>query len=917
MTVIWEKAFDICEISQTEQKDGFTSYIIDVKVSHCKWHVSRRYKQFVELHEKMVKEYGVDKNLLPPKKIFGNRSESFICERKKALEHYLQSLIQLFTILPEPLAIFLDFQKYEVRAITAALSETFFSTGEEMLQRGVSYEFTPTQLHAISERLKLGDPSYFKNPKQDIAHLVEFVTQLKHLIIIGSSECLEQSNIIPNELSFDLSLFKSAVTLEVYNCNLAKNLTSVDILRANLKTLIVHKTLENIADILLCGILHWCPITDPLHTWPFWNSITFLNFSHNRITKIHTSIKLLSSVKHIDLSHNEIQVIEHMETLSELSVLNLSHNKIQEVDSLHTRLGNIHSLNLSSNKIKSLQGFSKLFSVSELLLEYNLISSLPEISHISKLPCLETLSLQHNPVTLCVDYRPQVLLLFGSLAPELTLDGLKATEKEIDTVSILQALKQARGENSSSLVNQNLSQGESISNSYNHHQQIQKYQEQNSPENTTKKIMSNVNRSSKFRHQVETLRKIGGSDWLRLLNEIHNSEVNAEVTLNKFDASFSHSDDSLQYGSMFVGNKSPNVATSQTVERFTSSMEISYPDWLLSLDASVFQIEQQLVGQQFPDTSDSVFNHSNRDCSTLIKTSKLLWVVLLNLKDLVSEIPICILMRHDEIVFLELKKISKNSSSLENNHNLTPEFLFIRSILPADIVSLSVGPCDAYTEIKVKSNHNNHENIIVLMMDIDTTDAFVSECHNLYNIMPVYKLNPFAKKMLELEIMSSNFSLTDVSVQKQILFGQRVCVSKVLHKCQHGILHYVFVTPSHVILVEERLHILSSMMQETSDSISQPQFQVCSLVNVHSNVKQIHLKDFPEESDNSNNLSQSNNQTVKSNIFYVEDNLDILYKCGSWLIIEFDSNSSLYLNFFSLKQRNQFLDTFLCVRNQR
>ncbi|XP_042897768.1 uncharacterized protein [Parasteatoda tepidariorum] len=842
MTVIWEKAFDICEISQTEQKDGFTSYIIDVKVSHCKWHVSRRYKQFVELHEKMVKEYGVDKNLLPPKKIFGNRSESFICERKKALEHYLQSLIQLFTILPEPLAIFLDFQKYEVRAITAALSETFFSTGEEMLQRGVSYEFTPTQLHAISERLKLGDPSYFKNPKQDIAHLVEFVTQLKHLIIIGSSECLEQSNIIPNELSFDLSLFKSAVTLE----------------------------------------------------------------------------KLLSSVKHIDLSHNEIQVIEHMETLSELSVLNLSHNKIQEVDSLHTRLGNIHSLNLSSNKIKSLQGFSKLFSVSELLLEYNLISSLPEISHISKLPCLETLSLQHNPVTLCVDYRPQVLLLFGSLAPELTLDGLKATEKEIDTVSILQALKQARGENSSSLVNQNLSQGESISNSYNHHQQIQKYQEQNSPgENTTKKIMSNVNRSSKFRHQVETLRKIGGSDWLRLLNEIHNSEVNAEVTLNKFDASFSHSDDSLQYGSMFVGNKSPNVATSQTVERFTSSMEISYPDWLLSLDASVFQIEQQLVGQQFPDTSDSVFNHSNRDCSTLIKTSKLLWVVLLNLKDLVSEIPICILMRHDEIVFLELKKISKNSSSLENNHNLTPEFLFIRSILPADIVSLSVGPCDAYTEIKVKSNHNNHENIIVLMMDIDTTDAFVSECHNLYNIMPVYKLNPFAKKMLELEIMSSNFSLTDVSVQKQILFGQRVCVSKVLHKCQHGILHYVFVTPSHVILVEERLHILSSMMQETSDSISQPQFQVCSLVNVHSNVKQIHLKDFPEESDNSNNLSQSNNQTVKSNIFYVEDNLDILYKCGSWLIIEFDSNSSLYLNFFSLKQRNQFLDTFLCVRNQR
>lgn len=53
------------------------------------------------------------------------------------------------------------------------------------------------------------------NPKQDIAHLVEFVTQLKHLKIQGSSQHFEASNIIPNDLSYELSMFKFVQILEV------------------------------------------------------------------------------------------------------------------------------------------------------------------------------------------------------------------------------------------------------------------------------------------------------------------------------------------------------------------------------------------------------------------------------------------------------------------------------------------------------------------------------------------------------------------------------------------------------------------------------------------------------------------------------------------------------------------------------
>lgn len=71
--------------------------------------------------------------------------------------------------------------------------------------------------------------------------------------------------------------------------------------------------------------------------------------------------KLVSSVTHLDLSYNEIQVIENLETLSELSTLVLLSNKISNLESLHTKLGNIQTLHLSSNKIKSLQGSSFIF----------------------------------------------------------------------------------------------------------------------------------------------------------------------------------------------------------------------------------------------------------------------------------------------------------------------------------------------------------------------------------------------------------------------------------------------------------------------------------------------------------------------------------------------------------------------------
>ena len=60
----------------------------------------------------MVDQYGVEKKILPPKKAFGNMSESFIQKRRSALEKYLQTVLKHFERIPFELATFLEFQKY-------------------------------------------------------------------------------------------------------------------------------------------------------------------------------------------------------------------------------------------------------------------------------------------------------------------------------------------------------------------------------------------------------------------------------------------------------------------------------------------------------------------------------------------------------------------------------------------------------------------------------------------------------------------------------------------------------------------------------------------------------------------------------------------------------------------------------------
>lgn len=438
------KTEEICQIAKTEQGEGFTLYEIEVNLQPFHWNVNHRYSEFRELHDKLTSQYGIDKNLLPPKKLFGNQSEMFIKCRQMDLQLYLQKVLQQFKVLPSVLAEFLDFSKYEIHGITESLAEKLFYEGDQILASEKEFTMTPLQLYALSERLKLAEPTCWSGSKsRDLGHLLDFISQLKCLRIVGSDEFVFNSNIIPNRLKFDLTPFKSLIELKIECCNLEHHLTGIEIIRQTVSSLSVHSSLQDINILLLASFLHWSPLSNSKN-WPTWQKVTFADFSHNKLTKINPAIKLLCAVEHLNLSYNKIREIENLESLPRLSMLNLSHNQIYRLEMLHTRLGNVCCLNLSKNDITSLQGMSRLYSLVELDVSYNQISGLDEVSHIGGLPCLEVLILSNNPVTNAVDYRSHVLLAFGSRASELTLDGQKASQKELDTVAVMQALKAAR-----------------------------------------------------------------------------------------------------------------------------------------------------------------------------------------------------------------------------------------------------------------------------------------------------------------------------------------------------------------------------------------------------------------------------------------------------------------------------------------
>lgn len=246
-----------------------------------------------------------------------------------------------------------------------------------------------------------------------------------------------------NNLPFNLNVFKNIEELTLSELSISK-IEMLGPIRKTVKKLKVQNCdIEEICDILICDSIHR-EVEEGDRT-NIWFNLEDLDLSSNNIGNIDRSIALTPKLKHLNLTANKLSnVTSYLTKLPQLVELNLSNNKLKQLSDLHTKFGNIKGLNLSQNRLASLDGLSRLYSVVWLNLASNHIAEVPRIEAISQLPCLEELILTGNPVATTIDYRIKVLELFGKRAFEICLDNERTTQKEMDKVAVLQALKSAR-----------------------------------------------------------------------------------------------------------------------------------------------------------------------------------------------------------------------------------------------------------------------------------------------------------------------------------------------------------------------------------------------------------------------------------------------------------------------------------------
>jgi hypothetical protein len=451
-------------IPEAINEESVTWYEIHVRIKDVEWKVKRRYRAFLDLHETLV-ESGVDKESLPQKKLIGNRDPSFIMKRRRELESYLQSVFRFLQhSLPQNLAQFLLMTKYDQHFMLRELASHHYDlmASDNLMTEA---ELSPLELHSISQRMRTPCPPQDTEDKSyDFTNVADFACGLKCLKVTGSTEAIGTSNIIPNELSFDLVAFKSLSKLVLNNIECCpEKIEALGFLRKTLKHIeATNCGLKSIADMLLCDTHHLdkdaCTMDkDPSEEFVKggkhnYDQLEYLDLRGNYISKIDMAVNLAGKVRTLLLGGNTIAAIENLSDLPELSVLELSDNCIDNTDDLHTKLGQLTRLDLVNNKIRNLNGCTKLYSLHKLNVAGNKIHDLDSVIPVSALPNLDSLNLQGNHVTTVVDYRLKVFESFGKRCSDLCLDNEFPSQPEVDKVSVLMALRVAReGKSATSL----------------------------------------------------------------------------------------------------------------------------------------------------------------------------------------------------------------------------------------------------------------------------------------------------------------------------------------------------------------------------------------------------------------------------------------------------------------------------------
>ncbi|KAF4519903.1 hypothetical protein B566_EDAN008279 [Ephemera danica] len=251
----------------------------------------------------------------------------------------------------------------------------------------------------------------------DLHFLHDFIQKVEGLIISHGASTLKGN--------VDISKFRNLRYLELRRVPLHM-VTGLPLIQHHLKCVLASQSLSRPSD-LLGG--EGEPL--PANAWPeLWR----LSLAQNTLSTLDSSLKLATSLKEVDLSHNQLCDVPELVFLSNLTVLNLSYNRLQVVPLFHHQSSRtLKALAMAHNQLESLSGLEVLSSLQILHAGWNCLLDSSSLTPLSRLSSLRQLWLDGNPMSRHAHYREQTakhLHPCVSSVSQFKLNGTVLNEQE-------------------------------------------------------------------------------------------------------------------------------------------------------------------------------------------------------------------------------------------------------------------------------------------------------------------------------------------------------------------------------------------------------------------------------------------------------------------------------------------------------
>lgn len=386
---------------------------------------------------------------------------------------------------------------------------------------------------------------------------------------------------------------------------------------------------------------------------------------------------------------------------------------------------------------------------------------------------------------------------------------------------------------------------------------------------------------AEFRQQIAALRRLGGSEWLILLNQLQKkSQINTPNFYTELDHSGKSKCNCRLLISTFDENWSEDLPKDEEeLQQYLYSNYFLIPNWLNKLDISNSKFIENLKTILFNESTKYLCNHTINFIS---------WIIMMSRS---KNIPSCLVLTSHSILLMKIKSISKVILIGGKRQEKWPVVSHLLTILPSEILSVVIGPCNAYIEIQVGS---------VGGVQVYTLMTSGQELVNMFvNKLSIFDIKTKKKyASLEFETAVAHglqlFPLNENETMKDMLYCHRILK---LHCSGHeNAIHYLALTQSHLLTVEELTNMCSICDLKAT-------FHICAAINIRTNITRVLMKDhgssqviFGERSDNSEDLLE-------------------LYTCGFWLLIDFETQDLFHMRFLNQRERNNFLEVFMNIRS--